>query len=670
MMMTMMMRRKKSSAGEEMIAGGKVVIVAIKASREIPKAGLIWALTHVAQPGDCIKLLVVIPTHSSGKKMRVLARFASDCTTGHHNWYASGMGLDLKDEITSLCSQMMHELQDVYDPDKVKVRLKIVSKEQSGVVAAEAKKTQSNWVVLDRRLKHEKKKCVDELQCNLVVMDRSKAKVLRLNLIGSPSRCATEISRLSCAEQDSTSEEITIRGPLVTPASSPDHESPVTMTDIGTSSMSSSDPGNSPYLLSEVEKRLKEQFAESICLDQKVEESDTDTDNECLGPSPTSWAVDGFNPSGEVVRYSEEDSPKALLFNYEALMYEITKLDREIDDQMNVRLDLDLSRSVREAVSLLRNGPPSPPPLCSECRHKAPVFGNPPRWFSYAELELATDRFSQRNFLAEGGYGSVHRGKLPDGQVVAVKQHKSASSQGDVEFCAEVEVLSCAQHRNLVTLIGFCVEDGRRLLVYEYICNGSLDLHLYGNARDPLVWSARQRIAVGAARGLRYLHEECRVGCIVHRDLRPNNILLTHDFEPLVGDFGLARWQPDGQTGVDTRVIGTFGYLAPEYAQSGQITDKADVYSFGVILVELVTGRKAMDINRPKGQQCLTEWARPLLGKCAISEIIDPKLKGSYSEREVERMLRCASLCIRRDPALRPRVSQVLRMLEGDPVLS
>lgn len=330
-----------------------------------------------------------------------------------------------------------------------------------------------------RRLKHEKKKCVDELQCNLVVMDRSKAKVLRLNLVGSPSLCATEISRLSCAERDSTPEESMIRGPLVTPASSPDHESPVTMTDVGTSSISSSDPGNSPYLLSEVQKRLKEQFAENIYLDQKVEESDSDTDSECLGPSYTSWAEDGFSPSGEVVRFTEE-SPKGLLFNYEALLYEISKLDKEIDDRMNVRLDLDLSRSVREAVSLLRNGPPSPPPLCSVCRHKAPVFGNPPRWFSYAELELATEGFSQKNFLAEGGYGSVHRGTLPDGQVVAVKQHKSASSQGDVEFCAEVEVLSCAQHRNLVTLIGFCVEDGRRLLVYEYICNGSLDLHLYG----------------------------------------------------------------------------------------------------------------------------------------------------------------------------------------------
>ncbi|XP_025635315.1 proline-rich receptor-like protein kinase PERK12 [Arachis hypogaea] len=218
-------------------------------------------------------------------------------------------------------------------------------------------------------------------------------------------------------------------------------------------------------------------------------------------------------------------------------------------------------------------------------------------------------------------------------------------------------------------LIGFCIEDKRRLLVYEYICNGSLDSHLYGRQREPLEWAAWQKIAIGAARGLRYLHEDCRVGCIIHRDMRPNNILITHDFEPLVGDFGLVRWQPDGDTGVETRVIGTFGYLAPEYAQSGQITEKADVYSFGVVLVELVIGRKAVDLTRPKGQQCLTKWAQPLLEEYAIEELIDPRLGNQYLENEVYCMLHAASLCIRRDPHSRPRMSQVLRILDCDMVM-
>ncbi|KAJ9559665.1 hypothetical protein OSB04_004825, partial [Centaurea solstitialis] len=334
-----------------------------------------------------------------------------------------------------------------------------------------------------------------------------------------------------------------------------------------------------------------------------------------------------------------------------------------------LRTEFEYSGTVRETISLSRNTPSGPPPLCSICLHKAPIVGKPPRWFAYSELELATGGFSRANFLAEGGFGSVHRGVLQDGQVVAVKQHKLASSQGDQEFYSEVEVLSCAQHRNVVMLIGFCVEDGRRLLVYEYVCNRSLDFHLYGRHQAPLEWSARQKIAVGAARGLRYLHEECRVGCIVHRDMRPNNILITHDFEPLVGDFGLARWQPDGGTGEATRVIGTFGYLAPEYAESGQITEKADVYSFGVVLVELVSGRKAVDLNRPKGQQCLTEWARPLLQEDAIDELIDPRLRNHYSEHEVHCMLQAAYLCIKRDPHIRPRMSQVLRILEGDVML-
>ncbi|XP_024391656.1 inactive protein kinase SELMODRAFT_444075 isoform X1 [Physcomitrium patens] len=317
------------------------------------------------------------------------------------------------------------------------------------------------------------------------------------------------------------------------------------------------------------------------------------------------------------------------------------------------------------AMMLNKHNLPGPPPLCSMCQHKAPMFGKPPQRYTYKELEVATNGFSRTNFLAEGGYGSVHRGTLPDGQGIAVKQYKLASTQGDKEFCAEVEVLSYAQHRNVVMLIGYCIEGKRRLLVYEFICNGSLDGHLYERDRPVLEWNSRHKIAVGTARGLRYLHEDCRVGCIVHRDLRPNNILLTHDFEPMVGDFGLARWQPDGHCGVETRVIGTFGYLAPEYTQHGQITDKADVYSFGVVLLELITGRKAIDINRPKGEQCLTEWARPLLGERG-SLPIDPRLENRYSDIEVESMLHASSCCIRKDPSVRPRMAQVLRMLEGE----
>lgn len=665
------------------VADKVVVVVAVKASREIPRRALVWALTHVVQPGDCIMLLVVIPPHSHGKKLWGFPRFSSDCTTGQRKFH-SGTSSDQKDDITDTCSQMMLQLHDVYDPDMINVKIKIVSGSRSGVVAAEAKSVQTNWVVLDKRLKHEAKHCMEELQCNLVVMKRSRPKVLRLNLTGSSKKepevaCPLQsISEASEGHLKNKHDDMpnAIRGPVVTPASSPEHGTTFTSTDIGTSSMSSSDPGNSPFFIPRISRDLKMEDALTTEGNPLLDESDSDTDSEKLGPRTRlcfqTWLVENILSSGgefskHLVEGSRKPSDKALAFKSGMLLDKFSQLDPEPEvGVLNYKFDLESGINVREVISLSGNTPPGPPPLCSICQHKAPVFGKPPRWFTYAELELATGGFSHVNFLAEGGFGSVHRGILPDGQVVAVKQHKLASSQGDLEFCSEVEVLSCAQHRNVVMLIGFCVEDGRRLLVYEYICNGSLDSHLYGRDRGLLEWSARQKIAVGAARGLRYLHEECRVGCIVHRDMRPNNILITHDFEPLVGDFGLARWQPDGDMGVETRIIGTFGYLSPEYAQSGQITEKADVYSFGVVLVELITGRKAMDINRPKGQQCLTEWARPLLEQCAIDELVDPRLRNCYSEKEVSGMLHCASLCIQRDPHSRPRMSQVLRILEGD----
>ncbi|PON48122.1 Tyrosine-protein kinase [Parasponia andersonii] len=661
------------------------VVVAVKASKEIPKNALVWALTHVVQPGDCITLLVVVPSQSSGRKLWGFPRFAGDCASGNRKSLL-GTTSEQKNDIRDSCSQMILQLHNVYDPNKVNVKIKIIYGSPCGSVAAEAKNAQASWVVLDKHLKQEEKRCMEELQCNIVVMKRSQPKVLRLNLNGSPKEPESASQLPSEPDEGSAKHPkkkddslITVRVPVGTPTSSPELGTPFTATEAGTSSVSNSDPGTSPLFISEINGDLKKEESFRTEGNRDFDDATSDSDIENMSVSSASlrfqpWITDFLNSHMQISQHVEEsahkssDRPQAS--SAKSLLEKLKKPDRDAGVGMpNYRGNVDFSGNVREAISLSRNAPPDPPPLCSICQHKAPVFGKPPRFFTYAELELATGGFSQANFLAEGGFGSVHRGVLPDGQAVAVKQHKLASSQGDLEFCSEVEVLSCAQHRNVVMLIGFCIEDRRRLLVYEYICNGSLDSHLYGQHRQPLEWSARQKVAVGAARGLRYLHEECRVGCIVHRDMRPNNILITHDFEPLVGDFGLARWQPDGDTGVETRVIGTFGYLAPEYAQSGQITEKADVYSFGVVLVELVTGRKAVDLSRPKGQQCLTEWARPLLEDYFIDELIDPRLGNQFSEQEVYCMLHAASLCIRRDPQSRPRMSQVLRILEGDMVM-
>ncbi|RAL51113.1 hypothetical protein DM860_005469 [Cuscuta australis] len=609
----MSLREESGEGGRRRLGVGRSrgVLVAVKASMNVPRDALVWALTHVVLPGDSVKLLVVIPDHhSSSRKLWGFQRFGSDCASTNWNSF-SGTPADQKDYITDSCAQLVLQLNHLFDPNKVRLKIKVISGSDCGIVAAEAKKTHSHWVVLDKRMKKEAKSCVEELECNVVIMmKKSHPKVLRLNLLGSPS-CDTrdvsgpETSRTKMVEEELADTRNEIQVPNATPVSSPDHK-----TSIDAARTSSSVSG----YISEINWDIKKIGFSHYSFD---DESDTNTDSEnlCSSPSTTmsskQWTTDS---TFSLQRLSTNNILSTIAVKDESHV-KFFEEDQElkkggVNDGIG-RSSMELTKNLRKIATLSNKALLEPPPLCSMCQRKAPVFGKPPRWFKFAELENATNGFCQDNFLAEGGYGSVHRGVLPDGQAIAVKQYKSTSSQGDQEFCSEVEVLSCAQHRNVVLLIGFCVEDGRRLLVYEYICNGSLDAHLYGRKKkDLLSWPARQRIAIGAARGLRYLHEECRVGCIVHRDMRPNNILLTHDFEPMVGDFGLARWQPDGDLGVQTRIIGTFGYLAPEYAQSGEITEKADVYSFGVILVGLITGRKAMDVNRPKGQQSLTEWVR------------------------------------------------------------
>jgi hypothetical protein len=351
--------------------------------------------------------------------------------------------------------------------------------------------------ILDRRLKNEKKYCMEELQCNLVVMKQSRPKVLRLNLVNL-TKLECEVGCALSSEFEKSPKTLKskfgqlnmIRGPAVTPASSPDNESPFATTDVGTSSISSSDLGTSPFFLSETCGSLKSDLQFTTKEDENLDECDSDTDSEKMSTCSANsifhpWMASILRSNSEyskhMVEGSQRNEGKVLTSTYEALLGKLSKVDQNPrTGVLNYRLDQDLRKSVREAISLSRNLPLGPPPLCSICQHKAPIFGNPPRWFTFAELEFATGGFSQANFLAEGGFGSVHRGVLPDGRVIAVKQHKLASSQGDLEFCSEVEVLSCAQHRNVVMLIGFCVEDGRRLLVYEYICNGSLDSHLYG----------------------------------------------------------------------------------------------------------------------------------------------------------------------------------------------
>ncbi|XP_013591669.1 proline-rich receptor-like protein kinase PERK9 [Brassica napus] len=294
-------------------------------------------------------------------------------------------------------------------------------------------------------------------------------------------------------------------------------------------------------------------------------------------------------------------------------------------------------------------------------------LGNSKALFSYQELVKATNGFSQENLLGEGGFGCVYRGVLPDGRVVAVKQLKVGGGQGDREFKAEVETLSRIHHRHLVSIVGHCISDDRRLLIYDFVSNNDLYFHLHVS-KELLDWATRVRIAAGAARGLAYLHEDCHPR-IIHRDIKSSNILLEDNFDARVSDFGLARLALDCNTHITTRVMGTFGYLAPEYASSGKLTEKSDVYSFGVVLLELITGRKPVDTSQPLGEESLVEWARPLISHAIETEefgsLADPKLGGNYVDSEMFRMIEAAGACVRHSAAKRPRMGQIVRALES-----
>ncbi|KAK4785696.1 hypothetical protein SAY86_002385 [Trapa natans] len=295
-------------------------------------------------------------------------------------------------------------------------------------------------------------------------------------------------------------------------------------------------------------------------------------------------------------------------------------------------------------------------------------IGHSSPWFTYQELAEATNGFSSQNLLGEGGFGSVYKGYLHDGREVAVKQLKVGGGQGEREFKAEVETISRIHHRHLVSLVGFCIDDNGSLLVYDFVANNSLYFHLHGEERPVLDWEKRFRIAAGAARGLAYLHEDCHPR-IIHRDIKSSNILLDSNFEARVSDFGLAKLALDANTHVTTRVMGTFGYMAPEYASTGKLTEKSDVYSFGVVLLELITGRKPVDVSQPLGDESLVEWARPLLSHALDTEdfqgLADPRLGNNFVESEMFRMIEAAAACVRHSAAKRPRMGQVVRAFDS-----
>ncbi|WVZ72479.1 hypothetical protein U9M48_020931 [Paspalum notatum var. saurae] len=289
--------------------------------------------------------------------------------------------------------------------------------------------------------------------------------------------------------------------------------------------------------------------------------------------------------------------------------------------------------------------------------------------YAFKELRASTNNFNSKNILGEGGYGIVYKGYLRDGSVVAVKRLKDYNAVGgEVQFQTEVEVISLAVHRNLLRLIGFCTTESERLLVYPYMPNGSVasQLREHINGKPALDWSRRKRIALGTARGLLYLHEQCDPK-IIHRDVKASNVLLDEYFEAIVGDFGLAKLLDHRESHVTTAVRGTVGHIAPEYLSTGQSSEKTDVFGFGVLLVELITGQKALDFGRVANQKGgVLDWVKKLHQEKQLSMMVDKDLGSNYDRVELEEMVQVALLCTQYYPSHRPRMSEVIRMLEGD----
>ncbi|GFP97314.1 probable serine/threonine-protein kinase at1g01540 [Phtheirospermum japonicum] len=283
------------------------------------------------------------------------------------------------------------------------------------------------------------------------------------------------------------------------------------------------------------------------------------------------------------------------------------------------------------------------------------------RWYTLRELEAASNGLSPENVIGEGGYGIVYYGVLADNTRVAIKNLLNNKGQAEKEFKVEVEAIGRVRHKNLVRLLGYCVEGAYRMLVYEYVDNGNLDQWLHGDVGEvsPLTWEIRMNIIIGTAKGLAYLHEGLEPK-VVHRDIKTSNILLDRQWHTKLSDFGLAKLLNSESSYVTTRVMGTFGYVAPEYACTG----------FGILIMEIITGRSPVDYSRPKGEVNLVDWLKMMVGNRKSEEVIDPKLPERPASKALKRVILVALRCVDPDAQKRPKMGHVIHMLESEDLLT
>ncbi|KAJ7548670.1 hypothetical protein O6H91_07G021700 [Diphasiastrum complanatum] len=287
-------------------------------------------------------------------------------------------------------------------------------------------------------------------------------------------------------------------------------------------------------------------------------------------------------------------------------------------------------------------------------------------WYSLRDLSVATEEFADCNVVGEGGYGIVYRGQIDD-TMIAIKNLLNNRGQAEKEFRVEVEAIGKVRHKNLVRLLGFCADGNYRMLVYEYVDNGNLEQWLHGpmSKTTTLTWEARMKVILGTAKALTYLHEALEPK-VVHRDIKASNILIDSQYNAKVSDFGLAKLLGSDKSHVTTRVMGTFGYVAPEYANTGLLNERSDVYSFGVLLMEVITGRDPVDYSRPPGEVNLVDWVKIMVGSRRSEDVADPHLEVKPSSRALKRALLIALRCVDPDSLKRPKMGHVVHMLEAD----
>ncbi|GLU04245.1 hypothetical protein SLE2022_214040 [Rubroshorea leprosula] len=288
-------------------------------------------------------------------------------------------------------------------------------------------------------------------------------------------------------------------------------------------------------------------------------------------------------------------------------------------------------------------------------------------WYTLRELEEATNGFTDENVIGEGGYGIVYSGVFEDNTKVAVKNLLNNRGQAEKEFKVEVEAIGRVRHKNLVRLLGYCAEGAHRMLVYEFVDNGNLEQWLHGDVGpcSPLTWEIRMNIILGTAKGLTYLHEGLEPK-VVHRDIKSSNILLDKQWNSKVSDFGLAKLLGSERSYVTTRVMGTFGYVAPEYASTGMLNERSDVYSFGILLMEIISGRNPVDYSRPAGEVNLVEWLKTMVTNRNAEGVLDPRLPEKPSIRALKRALLVALRCVDPNAQKRPKMGHVIHMLEAE----